>query len=348
VYDAQDRVTSYAGCTYAYKPDGSLQTKTCGASTTSYDYDTFGNLRRVTLPNATNIDYIIDGQNRRIGKKVNNALVEGFLYRNQLQPAVWLNASGTVKATFVYGPHANVPEYMVQGTTTYRLITDQVGSVRLVVNTATGAVAERIDYDEFGNVLADSAPGTQPFGFAGGLRDVDTGLTRLGARDYDPLSGRWTGKEPLGFEGSNNFFQYANGDPINFYDPSGLAATAVQKVIVITISDQMLRAYENGHLKYEFETVTGDQAHPTTVGDWSINRKEAEYTSKTYGAQMNYAMFFHKGEAIHQYHGPFTLDRLLRQVSSRVGSHGCARLEEDDARALFDWAPIGTHVRVRP
>jgi hypothetical protein len=132
-------------------------------------------LRHVTLPNATNIDYIIDGQNRRIGKKVNNVLVEGFLHRNQLQPAAWLNASGTVKATFVYGLHANVPEYMVQGTTTYRLITDQVGSVRLVVNTATGAVAERIDYDEFGNLLTDSAPGTQPFGFAGGLRDLDTG-----------------------------------------------------------------------------------------------------------------------------------------------------------------------------
>ena len=30
------------------------------------------------------ITYIIDGQNRRIGKKVNGALVEGFLYRSQL------------------------------------------------------------------------------------------------------------------------------------------------------------------------------------------------------------------------------------------------------------------------
>jgi len=35
--------------------------------------------------------------------------------------------------------------------------------------TATGAVVERIDWDEFGNVLSDTAPGGQPFGFAGGL-----------------------------------------------------------------------------------------------------------------------------------------------------------------------------------
>ena len=44
------------------------------------------------------ITYIIDGQNRRIGKKVNGALVEGFLYRSQLQPAAWLNADGSVKS----------------------------------------------------------------------------------------------------------------------------------------------------------------------------------------------------------------------------------------------------------
>ena len=99
------------------------------------------------------VDYVIDGQNRRIGKKVNGALAEGFLYRSQIQPAAWLDGTSGVKATFIYGLHQNVPEYMVQGGTTYRIITDQVGSVRLVENTSTGTVAERIDYDEFGNVL---------------------------------------------------------------------------------------------------------------------------------------------------------------------------------------------------
>jgi RHS repeat-associated protein len=110
----------------------------------------------------------------------------------------------------------------VQGATTYRLITDQVGSVTLVVNAVTGAVAERIDWDEFGNVLADSAPSFQPFGFAGGLRDVDTALTRFGARDYDSASGRWTAKDPLRFSGGlSNVYSYVGADPINRTDPSG-------------------------------------------------------------------------------------------------------------------------------
>lgn len=222
VYDPQDRLLAYGACTYSYKSDGSLQTKTCPDGTTTYDYDSFDNLRHVTLSNGTNIDYVVDGQNRRVGKKVNGALVEGFLYRNQLQPTVWLNGNGMLRAIFVYGLRPNVPEYMVQGSTTYRLISDQVGSVRLVVNTSTGAIAERIDWDEFGNVLADNAPGMQPFGFAGGLRDLDTGLTKLGARDYDVVTGRWTEKDPLRFDGDFNLYLYTGNDPINFIDPIGL------------------------------------------------------------------------------------------------------------------------------
>ncbi|HXN83706.1 MAG TPA: RHS repeat-associated core domain-containing protein, partial [Myxococcales bacterium] len=222
VYDGQDRLTSYGACTYAYKADGSPQTKTCPGGATTYDYDAFGNLRHVTLPNATHLEYVIDGQNRRIGKKVNGLLVEGFLYREHLKPVLWLTADGSVKAQFIYGSQPNVPEHMVRGTSTYRLIADQVGSVRLVVDTSNGAIVERIDYDEFGNVLTDTAPGTTPFGFAGGLRDRDTGLTRFGARDYDPVTGTWTAKDPLRFDGGlSNLYSYVGGDPVNKKDPSG-------------------------------------------------------------------------------------------------------------------------------
>ena len=61
--------------------------------------------------------------------------------------------------------------------------------MRLVVNATTGAVEQRLDYDAFGNVLTDTNPGFQPFGFAGGLCDRDTGLVLLGLRDYDPRPG---------------------------------------------------------------------------------------------------------------------------------------------------------------
>ena len=59
-------------------------------------------------------------------------------------------------------------------------MTDYLGSVRLVMNAATGAVAQRLDCDAFGRVTLDTNPGFQPFGFAGGQYDADTGLVRFG------------------------------------------------------------------------------------------------------------------------------------------------------------------------
>jgi RHS repeat-associated protein len=114
------------------------------------------------------------------------------------------------------------PDYIVKGSATYRVIQDERGSVREVVNTATGNVAEAIDYDEFGRVLSDSSPGFQPFGFAGGIWDADTGLVHFGAREYDPETGRFTSKDPLGFSGGDtNLYGYTAADPINFVDPDG-------------------------------------------------------------------------------------------------------------------------------
>lgn len=67
----------------------------------------------------------------------------------------------------------------------------------------------------------------QPFGFAGGIYDQHTKLTRFGARDYDAETGRWTAKDPIRFAGGDtNLFGYTASDPINFIDPTGLEITS--------------------------------------------------------------------------------------------------------------------------
>ncbi len=107
---------------------------------------------------------------------------------------------------------------MVRGGVTYRYVHDLLGSVRLVVNTSNGQVAQRLDYDSWGVVTSDSSPGFQPFGFAGGLLDVDIRLTRFGARDYDASTGRWTSFAG----GTPNVFCYAFNSPTTFSDATGL------------------------------------------------------------------------------------------------------------------------------
>jgi len=90
-----------------------------------------------------------------------------------------------------------------------------------VINTSNGTVAQQLDYDEFGNVILDSNPGFQPFGFAGGLYDPTTSLVRFGSRDYDAQTGRWTFKDSTMFLGGPNFYAYCLNDPINLVDPKG-------------------------------------------------------------------------------------------------------------------------------
>jgi RHS repeat-associated protein len=223
-YDEQDRLVQYGNNTYDYTANGELRRKESHGEITQYRYDVLGNLRFVRLPDGKEIEYVIDGRNRRIGKKVNGVLTQSFLYQDSLNPVAELDGDGNVVARFVYGSKANVPDYMLKDGKTYRILSDHLGSPRLVVDISNGSVAQRMDYDAFGNVVFDSNPGFQPFGFAGGIYDLDIKLTRFGARDYDAQTGRWTVKDPILFDGGDtNLFGYVLGDPVNGISPFGLA-----------------------------------------------------------------------------------------------------------------------------
>jgi RHS repeat-associated protein len=110
---------------------------------------------------------------------------------------------------------------MAQSGVTYRIISDHLGSPLYVVRASNGQVVQSMSYDTWGNVLSDSNPGFQPFGFAGGLYDSTTGLVRFGARDYDSSIGRWLNKDPIRFDGGWNLYAYVGNDPVNYIDPTG-------------------------------------------------------------------------------------------------------------------------------
>jgi RHS repeat-associated protein len=222
-YDAQDRLATYDGATYRYTANGELARKESGGDTAAFDYDALGNLRSAALTGGPKLEYVIDGANRRIGRKLDGKLVQGFLYTDRLKPVAELDGRNQVVSTFVYAAKVNVPEYVRKADGTYRIITDHLGSPRLVIHVETGTIVQKMDYDEFGNVLQDTNPGFQPFGFAGGLYDLHTRLTRFGARDYDASVGRWTAKDPVRFaRAETNLYAYAGGDPANKMDPLGL------------------------------------------------------------------------------------------------------------------------------
>lgn len=79
-------------------------------------------------------------------------------------------------------------------------------------------------YDAFGNPLRGlQGPVRFPLGFAGGLFDADTGLTRFVWRDYDADTGRFTALDPLGAKGGDrDWYGYCVDAPVNRMDVWGL------------------------------------------------------------------------------------------------------------------------------
>ena len=221
-YDKADRLLKYGNASYTYNALGQVQTISTPQGVTTYTHNSFGNLIGVALPAQNQIRYLLDGRQRRVGKQVNGTFTGGFLYAGTRVIAT-TDPNNNVESVFVYGTRGHVPDYFMKGSETYRLITDHLGSVRLVINTATGQIVQEFDYDEFGRVLKDTNSGFQPFGFAGGMYDADTGLVNFSQRDYDPNVGRWISRDPLLFDGGDaNLYAYVDNDPTNAIDPLGL------------------------------------------------------------------------------------------------------------------------------
>ena len=151
----------------------------------------------------------------------------GWLYEDGLRIAAQLDAQHEVVARYGYGLSPNAAELMLKGGREYRLLKDHLGCTREVVDVETGEVVQALEYDEGGEVLRDSAPGYQAFGYASGRYDAETALVRFGARDYDARDGTWLTKDPIGLNGGDNLYSYVGGNPISSADPNGLLTIAV-------------------------------------------------------------------------------------------------------------------------
>lgn len=220
-YDAQDRLQRYGNAVYSWTANGELTKRSGGAGGTQWTtYDALGNLTGASAGGDT-LSYLVDGANRRVRRQVNGHLTQAWLYRNELNVVAEEDSTGALRNRYVYGTQSHVPDLLVQGGLTYRLVTDFLGSVRAVVNVNTGTVAQRIDYDVWGVRTKDTAPEYQALGYAGGLTDRLTGFVRCGARDYEPRVGRWTSRDPVGLRAGPNVFSYVTNSPATLIDPGG-------------------------------------------------------------------------------------------------------------------------------
>lgn len=107
-----------------------------------YTYDVFGNLKKVQLGKHKTIEYLIDGQNRRVGKLVNGKFERGYVYQSQTQIAAEINSKGQVEKRFIYASKSNIPDYMIKNGKEYKIISDQVGTPQMLVDVSSGKIVE--------------------------------------------------------------------------------------------------------------------------------------------------------------------------------------------------------------
>jgi YD repeat-containing protein len=140
-YDAQDRLLTYGGIAFSYDANGSLTNRTADGQSTAYAYDLFGQLAAVSLPDGRTVSYDRDAFHRVTSKRMDGAITKGWIYKDALKPLAETDAIGGIVSWFVYGTSPISPDYMIRDGATYRFVRDVQGSVRLVVDADTGAIA---------------------------------------------------------------------------------------------------------------------------------------------------------------------------------------------------------------
>jgi RHS repeat-associated protein len=100
---------------------------------------------------------------------------------------------------------------------------DHLRNVREVVDPAQ-IVADRYDYDSYGQVSVDFSSTDNPIRFTGHYLEETSGLVLTLYRAYDPALGQWLSEDPIEHRDGLSLYGYALGNPIRYYDSLGLFA----------------------------------------------------------------------------------------------------------------------------
>ncbi len=145
--------------------------------------------------------------------------------------------------------------------------------------------------------------------------------------------------------------------PTNTSQPSGRplqgqgSAASGKKLIVVSIHEQHLYAYQDSKLAYSFVVSTGSN-NSTMAGTYHILDK----IPNAYGADWNFWMpdwmgIYYVGTLENGFHALPLLDNGQRLWGDEIGTpvtYGCVVLGITDAQTLYDWADVGTAVQINP
>jgi RHS repeat-associated protein len=197
--------------TFTYDAAGDRSTESVEGHETHFSYDQAGRLVSVGRLAA----YTYDGDGLRTSKTVNGTTTD-FTWQHAESLPMLLQAGNTY---YIYGPTGAPVEQITEETPTY-LLQDEQGSTRLLTNDE-GKLTGTYSYDAWGNPTAHTGTATTSIQFDGQYVDEETGYEYLRGRYYDPSTGQFLTPDP-GYATTLARYAYAEDDPVNAEDPSGL------------------------------------------------------------------------------------------------------------------------------
>lgn len=243
--DTTNQYSSTPVHTPSYDGNGNLVSAVgaSGYASSTYKYDVRNRLVYAkNLDTGEEVRITYDAFGRRVGKRVTGGVNEyvvryRYLPTGELAHEERMSWAGVHEETveYIYGGAPGIPMLQVHhtaaGVSENYLLRNDSGST-LAVADASGAVLESMEYDDFGSMvepstwLEKSSSAGVRFLFAGQYWDSELDLYFNQARMYDPKTGRFLSRDPLGTWADNvnlgNGYTYAGNDPWTLHDPTGL------------------------------------------------------------------------------------------------------------------------------
>ncbi len=232
-YDVNDRLMTEGGNSYAYDANGNVVSRSNGASITQYGYDAFNRMVTVAAPTGmTQYEYDADGAQVSIDRAsgVTRQLVAHRHPSGLSQIIEERDGANALTARYTVAREALAS---ARGGASAFYLRDALGSVRGLANGA-GNLTDSYQFDGYGNQTASVGSTINPLRFAGEHFDAESGFYQLRARQLDSTVGRFTSRDPSPGRQTRptslHRYQYADGDPVNFSDPTGRETLASQVV----------------------------------------------------------------------------------------------------------------------
>jgi RHS repeat-associated protein len=206
--------------TYGYDTAGNTTSRNTGTSTQTLTWDVEGELEKVSDSSAGDTSFVYDADGERLLRR-DPAATTVYLDNMELRLT---KASGAVTATRYY--EHNGQTVAMRTTSGVQFLTaDQNGTAEQAIDATTQALTQR-RFTPFGQARGTSSPGWPgEKGYIGGTIDATTGLTHLGAREYDPAAGRFISVDPIidtDDPQQMNGYAYSHNSPVTRSDPTGL------------------------------------------------------------------------------------------------------------------------------